>query len=286
MMRLHVIVVSFNAKELVLRCIDSLLACDQALHVHISDNGSLDGTLEAINERYADLSTVTLYQNAENLGFARACNVPLSSLEAEYILFLNPDACIPEKSLSKMLVFMDKNPTVGMAGPLIVNEDGTEQRGCRRREPTPGRVLATFFPFKGLGASVNMLEEESPCDPVDIDAISGAFMLVRGRALRDVGRMDEGYFLHCEDLDWCKRFWLKGWKVRFVPDVVVTHFKGGSSRSRPIRVEWHKHKGMVRYYHKFYKSEYSMPVMWLVYTAVWTRFLMRVPALTLMRWIK
>jgi GT2 family glycosyltransferase len=284
--RLDVIVVSFNAKELVLRCIDSLLACDQKLHVHISDNGSSDGTLEAIDERYADLAMVTLYKNAENLGFARACNVPLSNLGAEYILFLNPDTCIPKNSLSKMLMFMDKNPAVGMSGPFIVNEDGTEQRGCRRREPTPGRALATFFPFKEVAASVNMLEEKVPSGPVEIDAISGAFMFVRGRALTEVGRMDEGYFLHCEDLDWCKRFWLKGWKVMFVPEVVVTHFKGGSSRSRPIRVEWHKHKGMVRYYHKFYKSERSMPMMWSVYTAVWARFLMRVPALICLRWIK
>ena len=285
-MLLHTVIVSFNARELVLRCINSLLECDQDVHLHISDNGSTDGTLEAIDGRYAACENITLYKNNENLGFAKACNVPLSNTSGDYVLFLNPDAQVSKTSRSEMLVFMEANLEVGMTGPLIVNEDGTEQRGCRRREPTPARALATFSPFKGFGTSVNMLNESVPTIPVQVDAISGAFMLVRWRALEDVGFMDEGYFLHCEDLDWCKRFRLNDWQVVFVPDVKVTHFKGGSSRSRPIRVEWHKHKGMARYYRKFYKDQYSLPVLGLVYGAVWARFILLIPALAFTRWLK
>ena len=285
-MRLHTIIVSFNAKELVLRCIDALLDCDQDIHLHISDNGSTDGTLEAIHNKYTSHTNITLYENNKNLGFAKACNVPLSNVTGDYVLFLNPDAKVSKTSLSEMLAFMEGNLDVGMAGPLIVNEDGTEQRGCRRREPTPGRALATFSPFKTTSTSVNMLRERLPDSPIQVDAISGAFMFVRWQALEEVGLMDEGYFLHCEDLDWCKRFQLKGWKVMFVPGVKVFHFKGGSSRSRPVRVEWHKHKGMVRYYRKFYKNQYSGSVLWLVYGAVWARFFLLIPLLAFTRWTR
>ena len=102
-------------------------------------------------------------------------------------------------------------------------------------------------------------------------------MLVRYEAMKDVGPLDEGYFLHCEDLDWCKRFWQKGWKVMFLPDVTITHSKGGSSRGRQVRVEWHKHKGMARYYRKFYRDRYPRIMMAAVYTAIWARFLLLAP---------
>jgi len=278
---LHVVVVSFNARDLVLSCIRSLLECDQDVHLHISDNGSTDGTLESILADYVDHPGITLYENGENLGFAKASNVPLTHIRGDYVLFLNPDAKVQKTSLSMMLDFMAGNPDVGMAGPLIVNEDGTEQRGCRRRDPTPARACATFLPFKASNASVNMMHEKLPNVATEVDAISGAFMLVRRLALEEVGLMDEGYFLHCEDLDWCKRFRLKGWRVMFVPSVTITHFKGGSSLSRPIRVEWHKHKGMARYYHKFYRNQYSGAMMWLVNLAIWSRFFVLAPLLTI-----
>lgn len=97
-------------------------------------------------------------------------------------------------------------------------------------------------------------------------------MFVRRAALEQVGPLDEGYFLHCEDLDWCMRFRQAGWKIMFVPDVAVIHFKGQSSKARPIRVLWHKHKGMIRFYQKFFRREYSWALMVLVAIAVWTRF--------------
>jgi len=85
--------------------------------------------------------------------------------------------------------------------------------------------------------------------------------------------MDENYFLHCEDLDWCMRFCMKGWKILFVPDVKVMHAKGECSKGRAVRVEWHKHKGMIRFYLKFFRHQYPLPLMLLVIVAVWGRFL-------------
>jgi GT2 family glycosyltransferase len=111
-----------------------------------------------------------------------------------------------------------------------------------------------------------------PLEPIEVEAISGALMLICRVALDDVGLWDEAYFLHCEDLDWCMRFRQKGWRILFVPDAPVLHHQGHSSRSRPLFVEWHKHKGMVRFYKKFFGRQYPGVLMGLVGLAVWVRF--------------
>jgi GT2 family glycosyltransferase len=111
-----------------------------------------------------------------------------------------------------------------------------------------------------------------PTHPIEVEAISGACMLIRRAAMRDVGRWDEGYFMHCEDLDLSMTLRHKGWKIMFVPDARIVHHKGGCSDSRPIFVEWHKHRGMMRFYRKFFQHQYPGPLMWLVALGIWLRF--------------
>jgi GT2 family glycosyltransferase len=111
-------------------------------------------------------------------------------------------------------------------------------------------------------------------------------MLVRRTAIDQVGLFDEGYFMHCEDLDWCMRFRLAGWRVVFVPEAVVMHEKGVSSRSRPVFVEWHKHRGMARYYRKFFTRRYPLVLLPCVLLAIWLRFAWVAARHTLMRLIK
>ena len=108
-------------------------------------------------------------------------------------------------------------------------------------------------------------------------------MLVKREVIRDVGLLDEGYFLHCEDLDWCMRFRQKGWTILFVPDARIYHALGACSRSRRVFVEWHKHKGMVRFYGKFFRHQYPGALMWLVTLGVWLRFGLAAGYLTVRR---
>jgi GT2 family glycosyltransferase len=150
-------------------------------------------------------------------------------------------------------------------GPMVRNMDGSEQRGCRRKIPTPLSAVTKNF---------NMNMEPLPNHPIDVEAISGAFMLVRRSVFDTVGAWDEGYFLHCEDLDLCMRFHLARFRIVFVPTVSVMHIKGACSTSRPLFVEWHKHKGMVRFYYKFYRDKYAWPVMGAVFIGIWLRFLL------------
>lgn len=284
-----VIIVSFNSGETLSACVRAVLSSTVPLEVLISDNASSDGSLDALRDEWNGDPRVRIRENHANLGFAAACNRALPDAAADWILFLNPDCIVAPDTVARMLEVAGRNPDVGMAGCLLRNQDGSEQAGCRRREPTPWRSLARVLHLRRLSpndprlADFNLTGSPLPAEPVVVDAISGAFMLVNRDALAIVGPLDEGYFLHCEDLDWCRRFRDHGFEVLFVPGVEVTHIKGVSSRGSPIRVEWHKHRGMLRYYRKHYRKTYSRPSMWLVHAGVWGRFALVALGLSLRR---
>jgi len=161
----------------------------------------------------------------------------------------------------------------------LINSDGTEQGGGRRAVPTPWRSFVRAFGLSRfahrwpkLFFDFHLHKQPLPDGPIEVEAISGACMLIKGEVLAKVGTWDEKYFLHCEDLDWCMRFRQAGWKVLFVPSAKITHALGICSKGRPIFVEWHKHKGMMRFYRKFFKHQYPGILMWLVALGIWLRF--------------
>jgi len=272
-----VIVVNYNAGPLLAECVHS--AFSQAREVLVVDNASTDLSIELCTQRFPNEAKLRVVRNSANLGFAAACNIGASAAAEPHILFLNPDCVLSANALEHMLEVLKKNPEAGMAGGRLVNADGTEQEGGRRAVPTPWRAFVRAFGlyrfhrhWPRLFYDFHLHKQPLPSTPVEVEAISGALMLARRAAMADVGPWDEGYFLHCEDLDWCMRFRQKGWKILFVPDAPVVHHKGTCSRSRPIFVEWHKHRGMMRFYRKFFQQKYPGLVMWLVAAGVWLRF--------------
>jgi len=274
--KVSVIIVNFNCGLLLTDCVRSVLASTVPVEVFVSDNGSVDDSIQYLQQEISDVRLqVTLNKN--NLGFAKASNMLLPKGNGDFLLFLNPDCLIKSDTVERMVRVLENRPDVGMAGCLLRNTDGSEQAGCRRRVPTPARSLVRVLyldrPFPFLREKGMLLYKEAlPDAPQAVEAISGAFMLVKREALEDVGLMDENYFLHCEDLDWCMRFRMKDWKVLFVPDVEVTHIKGACGVNRPVCVEWHKHKGMVRFYCKFFRHQYPFLLMVLIIFSVWGRF--------------
>jgi len=283
-----IIIVNFNGGELLTECVRSVLSSSIPVEVFVSDNGSSDGSIFFLENAVVD-DRLHVHKNNENLGFSAANNRVIPMATGEYFLILNPDCLIKPDTLENLLKQLELHSEAGLAGCLIRNLDGTEQAGCRRRVPTPWRTLVRMLfldrilPNHAKFESVTMHQQPLPEKPVYKEAISGAFMLVRRSAMDDVGLMDEDYFLHCEDLDWCMRFRQKGWKILFVPDVEVIHAKGVCSDVRPIRVEWHKHKGMVRFYRKFFRHQYPFLLMWCVIIAVWLRFGLLVVLFTLQK---
>ena len=282
------IIVNYNSGALLTACVASLLASSQPIKVVVSDNASSDDSLDRLQIFFGDDSRVLVIRNDENLGFSGGCNKGLLHASGEYILFINPDCVVKPDAIEKMTRLMVDHPEAGMAGCLIRNLDGSEQVGCRRYVPTPWRSfvrvlrLDRLFPRVRQFQTFNMTGAPLPQQATLIEAISGAFMFVRAAALSKVGPLDEAYFLHCEDLDWCMRFRLAGYQIIFEPAVEIIHLKGGSL-APAIFVEWHKHKGMARFYQRFFRNEYPLALMLLVIVAVWARFFLMVPYLIFRR---
>ena len=289
---ISVIIVNFNSKDYLTKCVQSVLASTVPAEVFVVDNNSDDESLSILKNAMGCEPRLHIIENEENLGFATANNKVLPMTQGDHILFLNPDCIINPNTIEVMMEVMDAHPEAGMAGCLIRNPDGSEQAGSRRFIPTPWRSmlrvlkLSKFFRKHPRFGIINLEGQPLPDHPVPMEAISGSFMFVRRKAMEQVGSMDKKYFLHCEDLDWCMRFRMAGWKILFVPHVEITHTKGVCSVDRPIRVEWYKHRGMVRFYRKFFRHQYPLGLMYLVTAAVWTRFAILTTLVSVKRLIK
>jgi len=272
--RVEVVVVNYNAGPILTECVSAVLGSTQPVHLTLVDNASTDGSLDAALAGAAGQQEITVLRNQMNQGFAAANNLAMRRSQADFWLVLNPDCLLQPDTLERLLPRMREDPKVGMLGCRILNPDGSEQAGGRRRLPDlASGVLRAFGAGRGVaGRQVDRNREPLPSEPIEVEAISGAFMLVRGQALAEVGLFDEGYFLHCEDLDWCRRFSDAGWRILFVPDVEVVHRKGACSEAQPVRVSFHKHAGMIRYYRKFLAGRHLWLLNWIVYAGVWLRF--------------
>ena len=273
-----VIIVNYNAGELLLACVRSAFAAG-ASSVIVVDNDSHDDSLMLVERTHAVGDSLQIVRNAANLGFAVACNQGARLSAAPNLFFLNPDTVLAADAIDRLLLALRSAPEIGMVGGFLCNPDGSEQAGGRRVFPTPRRAFMRAFGLSRLSALFPSLlsdfllhKEPLPGTPIVVEAISGACMLVKREAIESVGLWDEDYFLHCEDLDWCMRFHQAGWRVLFVPDARVMHVFGGCSRQRPYFVEWHKHLGILRFYRKFFRRKYPA-VLWVsVVIGVWFRF--------------
>lgn len=271
------VIVNYNAGSLLAKCVGSALP--QVDEVLVVDNASQDASMAECAESYSANPRLTLISSGANLGFAAACNIGFMRAKGNTILFLNPDCRLEPLAVAALAEALQANPTVGMVGGLLMNMDGSEQGGGRRAIPTPWRSFVRAFGLNRferrwpkLFFDFHLHKQALPLGPIEVEAISGACMLVKRQAVDAVGLWDEGYFLHCEDLDWCMRFRQADWKILFVPTAHIFHALGVSSSGRPIFVEWHKHKGMMRFYRKFFRHQYPGVLMGVVAVGVWLRF--------------
>ncbi|MEO8729100.1 MAG: glycosyltransferase family 2 protein [Rhodoferax sp.] len=271
------VIVNYNAGSLLAECVGSALS--QVDEVLVVDNASRDASMAQCADLYSADSRLTLIYNGANLGFAAGCNIGFLRSKGNYTLFLNPDCRLEASAVAELLAALQSDQSIGMVGGLLMNLDGSEQGGGRRAIPTPWRSFVRAFGLNRfekrwpkLFFDFHLHQQPLPPGAIEVEAISGACMLVNRKAVDAVGLWDEGYFLHCEDLDWCMRFKQANWKILFVPSAHILHALGVSSRGRPIFVEWHKHKGMMRFYRKFFRHQYPGILMGLVAAGVWLRF--------------
>ncbi len=274
-----VIIVNYNAGDVLVDCVTRVLQSDALLEVFVIDNASSDESMAKLKYACGADTRLHLQQRVDNGGFAVANNVALAQAQGEYFLLLNPDCLLEADSITQFVELMQQQPQTGMIGALVQNPDGSEQGSSRRRIPTPTRSLVRVLHLDKLMPSrfaehhINVgVAEALPSKPIKVEGISGACMFVRRNAWEAVGGLDERYFLHCEDLDWFMRFRAQGWQIIFAPHIVVTHLHGWCSQKTPIRVLWYKHQSMIIFYQKFFRQQYPLPLWWLVKLSVWARF--------------
>jgi GT2 family glycosyltransferase len=252
---LDVAIVSYRCKERLHDCLASLQRhppSAAAMTVRVVDNGSGDGTLDMLAREFPDVSVIA---NADNRGFAAASNQAITAGRAPVVLVINPDTRLEAGTIDTLLAVMDAEPRVGIAGPALLTEDGSPDHAAARSFPTP---LSSLGHFTGLGRRPRAPDAlrsyaRDPAAAGPVDAVNGAFMLIRRAALDQVGDFDEGYWMYMEDLDLCWRFGEAGWLTWYEPSVSAFHLKGGSAGPvRSLRLDYAFHYGMYRFYRRHY----------------------------------
>jgi len=266
---LDVVIVSFRCEALLRDCLRSLADHPDGggMAVHVVDNASRDGTTEMVAREFGE---VRLTASKRNLGFAAASNLGIATGDAPYVLCLNPDTRITPGALDRLLELMDSHPEVGICGCRLELEDGSLDHAAKRSFPTPISSLGHFTGIgrrRSTGPLAAYRAPEVEAGPVD--AVNGAFMLIRRSALEEVGPFDEGYWMYMEDLDLCYRFAQAGWTTWFEPSVTVVHLKAGTSGPvRSPRLNYAFHRGMYRFYRKHYATERNPLLNLAVYAGI------------------
>ena len=246
-MKFSVVIVNYASWPLTLRCVESLLETGyEDFEIVIVDND------EPAPPQIP--YPVRLIRNEENLGFAKACNQGIAVSEGDLVVLINPDSVVKEDFFRYVEAFFDENPTVGIAGPRILEPDGRLQLTARRELSVFSGLLGRTSLLTRLFPKSSLVKNQFPAvaeltRPTAVDWVAGACMVIRRRTLEEVGPLDERFFMYFEDADLCRRVREAGWSVYYLPQVEVVHHAGGSTDSRP-RAIWDLHKSAFLYHRK------------------------------------
>ncbi len=254
---LSIVIVNWNVRELLKRCLRSIISnlqlptSNSQIKVIVVDNASSDGSVAMMEEEFPQ---VQLIANSENVGFTVGNNQGIAASRGRYILLLNPDTEIVGDALTTMVEYLDDHPQVGALGPQLLNPNGSIQ-SSRRRFPTlataflESTILQQWFPRNR--ATRHYYITDRPDDEVqEVDWVTGACLLVRRETVEQVGLLDEGFFMYSEELDWCRRMKAQGWKVIYLPTARVVHHGAQSSEQVKSFQHIQFQRSKIRYFRK------------------------------------
>ncbi|MBN2056717.1 glycosyltransferase family 2 protein [bacterium] len=311
---LTIVIVNWNSGPLLKRCLASIAQSNTGnrFEVVVVDNASTDDSVAGL---HAAFPRAGIIGNPSNIGFARACNLGMDVARGRYLLLLNPDTEVAADTLDVMVGFMERTPEAGAAGCRVLNEDGSLQTTCRRHLPRP---LTSFLHLSGLLRLARHAEHwwttlqgdaphgrchengltrflrrheyEIHCSDEfqvrEVEALSGAFLLCRTELLRELGGLDEDYFLFGEDLDLCYRINRHGggvFRIYYVPDTTITHLRGKCREQSPADSLRAGHDAMALFHRKHLAAEYPGILNQCVYTGIRIHYLVASAALFLHR---
>jgi len=260
---LSVIVVNWNVRDLLRRCLASLNSGEVRPDIEtiVVDSASSDGSVEMVR---GEFPPVRLIASQENLGYAAGNNLGMAKANGRYFLILNPDTEIKGQALAEMVCYLDEHPGVGALGPALLYPDGALQ-SSRRRFPTlatafcESTLLHQWFPNNSVVRRYH-LTDRPPHVTQPVDWLVGAALMIRREAWQQVGPLDEGFFMYFEELDWCRRCRAAGWEIHYLPAAEIIHHEGKSSEqvatARTIRFQ----RSKIRYYRKYFGAGWSLVI--------------------------
>jgi len=269
---LSIVIVNYNTEALLRSCLESVYAGADGTttDIWVVDNHSCDNSVPMLRSSFPFVNVIA---NSENVGFSRANNAAISQGRSDYILLLNPDTLVIDDAIERMVTFLDEHPKVGIAGCKVLNRDGTLQLACRRSIPTPKVAfyrltgLSRLFPQSKLIAKYNMTYE-SPDRMHEVDAVSGAFLMIRRKVVEEIGLLDERFFMYGEELDWCLRAKRAGWTVAYHPEARIIHYKGESTKYNSRKAAFEFYRAMYLFYRKHYAKTTPLWLHWLVMAGI------------------
>jgi GT2 family glycosyltransferase len=259
-MELSIIIVNYNTKKLVLKCVDSILKTNPKckFEIIVVDNGSTDGSSELLSQIRGSKLRIILHK--KNVGFARGNNSAIKRAFGQYILLLNSDTQVHRGTIDNLLEFAKHTPNVGIAAPKLLNTDGTVQ-GSVFRQPTIRRAIRQYWLLQK-----GQMDKYSPhvTHPIEVEAVVAAAMLITPAARVKVGMFDERYFMYFEDLDYCRRVREAGLKIYYVPQSEVVHIHGASGKGAVISdaSQWRRLIPSSKIYHGYFKHMILTFILW------------------------
>ena len=280
-MDLSIIIVNYETYDLTKQTIESVINHDQPFEydIYLVDNGSKDGSIDRLKERFLKESEDGLIKfilNNENRGFAHANNLALKEITSKYILLLNSDTVVVDNCLEDSMNYMETHKKIGALGCKVVLPDNTLDKACRRSFPD---FYVSFYRMTGLSRifpkskrfgryNLTYLNEDKT---YEVDCIVGAFMLVRSKTIQDVGFLDESFFMYGEDIDWCYRIKAANWKIIYFSNAKIIHYKGASnSKKQNKRLTYEFYRAMYIFYNKHYKDGYPWITTAATYLGIWS----------------
>jgi GT2 family glycosyltransferase len=269
------VVVTHNSAETIEACLARLCMAADVVAIRVVDNLSTDGTLEIVQRLAARDARLRFVANPDNPGFAVACNQGAADLPESdaphWLAFVNPDCLVEPDTLARLRGHARTLAGEALVGADLVGEDGLRDAAARRHDPDFAAMLRLLA--RGRAPAGQLAVAPDDTRPLQaVDAVSGALMLLPRSLFQRLRGFDTAYRLHAEDLDLCRRARAHGATVAVANDVRVVHVRGVSSRDRPVFVEWHKHRGLWRYFRKFEAAGRGLPTRLAVFAMVWLRF--------------
>lgn len=288
---LTIVILGYNVAGLLDNCLKSLLASQKPTdywHIIVVDNASTDDSTAMVRKKYPQVKLIT---NKSNLGFSAGNNVALKQVKTEYVLLLNPDTVVYPGSIRTVLEYMSTHPQVGAATCRVELPDGSLDYSCHRKFPNPWNTFVFFF--TGLAKKSSYSYTDIPKGVHEIDSLTGAFAMIRTSVGKSLNWLDQDYYWNGEDLDFCYRLKKLGWKVMYIPEVKITHYKGSSSGiwktgeyKVSIRAKLRSINSGINamriFYDKHLASRYPAPFNWFIYLGMFTLKIIRTFKLVLL----